>query len=213
MKPVVTLLVVASLALAQPLRTGAGTYEGFSDSTSSTATFAAASSFGAACPPQTTVVANRDATIDQSLPAKNFGSAASLTVRSGAGQVARSLVGFNLPVTGGCQVVTAELRMYPETGQAGRLLAATRLSSAWTESSVTWNSRPSEAGEVAAATLPAGGWLTFNVTGQVRDMYRLGNNGLVVTDATETGGTRIETFTAINSGKTFQLPQLVLTFG
>jgi hypothetical protein len=211
-KSVVAMLLAASAAL--PLAQ-AGASAGFRDSTSSTATFTAASSFGTPCPPQVTLIANRDATIDEKAPSTNFGSATTLLVRSSSGGDARALLGFDLPASGGCDVLFAQLRVFQESGTALRPLAAHQVSSTWTESFVTWNNRPAEFAFPATAFAPgAGKWLTFDVAAQVRSMYSAGNNSLLLRDTSEhAASAQVETFTSANSITSSQRPQLFLFFG
>ena len=200
------LVAVVAAALAQAARAHAG----FWDESSSTATFTAAPSFVSACPAQATLIATADATIDQLAPVQNFGSATTLTVRSHASKNARGLIGFDLPALGDCSVLSAQLRLYRKVGAAGRTLAAYRLGSAWTESSVTWDNAPAATGAPATAAIAGFSWMTVDVSEQVRGMYRSGNNGLIVEDAAEAASSaQSQTFSAAGAER----PQLVLTFG
>jgi hypothetical protein len=195
---------------------GPGTHdrEGFWDETSSTATFAAAASFATTCPPQATLQAMADATIDEAVPSTNAGGGPTLTVRSQAGGNARALLAFDLPAKGDCELTSAELRLYQEGGATGRTLAAYRLGSAWDAASVTWDDRPGATGAAATTSVSGGGRQALDVTEQVRGMYRSGNAGLVVQDAAEGSATQAaETFSAALSATASQRPQLVLTFG
>jgi hypothetical protein len=186
------------------------THPGFWDESSSTATFTAAPSFASACQAQATLLATADATIDQGAPAQNFGSAVTLTVRSQVNKNARALIRFDLPTLGDCGVLSAHLRLYKQMGSTGRNLAIYRLASPWAESSVTWNNRPGVSGAPATAAVATAGWMTVDVSEQVLGMYRFGNNGLIVQDATE-GAIfgQMQTFGAGGDER----PQLVLTFG
>jgi hypothetical protein len=90
-------------------------------------------------------------------------------------------VGFPLPGAPDCVVGSAKLRVYV-TSHDPTPIQATRASSAWTPSAVTWDTRPGLVG--ATATAPAGlGWVELDVTPQVAGLYRHGDNGLYVSGA------------------------------
>ena len=56
--------------------------------------------------------------------------------------------------------------------------------------------------------------MAVDVTAQVRAMYRSGNNGLIVEDASESSSApQAEAFSAADSAAASQRPQLVVTFG
>jgi hypothetical protein len=171
-------------------------HAGFWDEAISTATFAAAPSFAADCPPEATVAASAAATVDQGDPTRALGAQTTVTVRSDSGRNARALLAFDLPARGDCAVLSARLRLRPE---GDRLLAAYRIASEWSASSVTWDSRPGAAGS------PATGIDSFDVTEQVRGMYRAGNDGLMVEDAAEGNAEAHE--------ETITAPELVVTLG
>ncbi|MFL5884427.1 MAG: DNRLRE domain-containing protein [Thermoleophilaceae bacterium] len=178
---------------------------GFADSSSSTATFTAAPSFAATCPPQATLAASAVAAIDEGTPSRALGPMDALLVRSQAGHDARSLLAVELPAIGDCAVLSAQLRMHQESGPTDRALNAHRLGSEWAASSVTWDDRPGATGGAAAGESAGAGWLSFDVTAQVRGMYRDGNDGLVVEDVAENAPDA--------QAETFSQPQLVVTFG
>jgi hypothetical protein len=200
--------------VGEPSQAGTGDHRGFWHETTSTASFSAAASFATTCPPQATLQAAADATIDQRAPGTSAGGAPTLTVRSQAAGNARALLAFDLPAKGDCELVSAELRLHQESGAAGRTLAAYRLGSAWDATSVSWDDRPGPTGVAATATGSGSGPQAIDVTEQVRGMYRSGNAGLVVEDAAEGAETAAaETFSAARSPATQHRPQLVLTFG
>jgi hypothetical protein len=178
------------------------------------ATFAAATSFGGPCPAGATLTPNRDTYVDQADASARFGAAGSLLVRSGPGAAARALVGFAMPPTGGCAVLSARLRLHASSGAAGRTLVVQRLASSWAAADATWDTRPGAAGAGASVASPAGtGWVEVDVTEQVRAIYRHGDDGLVVRDAAEgatpTAGQVFDSSEAAPADR----PQLVLAFG
>ena len=171
-------------------------HAGFWDETASTATFAAAPSFATSCPQEATLTPSAAATVDQGDPTRALGAQTTVTVRSHAGRNARALLAFDLPALGDCAVLSARLRV---RRQGDRPLAVYRLASEWSASSVTWDSRPGAAGS------PATGTDSFDVTEQVRGLYRAGNQGLVVEDAAEGDAEAHE--------ETLTAPELVVTLG
>jgi hypothetical protein len=179
--PVRTLTVTVGAPRQAPPRAHAG----FWDASASTAAFAAAPGFASDCPPQTTLAAGAATTVDQSEPDRALAANTAVTVRSHEGDNARALLAFELPAIGDCAVLSAELRLRQDGGGAGRALAAYRLASEWSASSVTWDTRPGAAGSPATAVASGSGWQAFDVTEQVRAMYRSANDGIVVEDAAE----------------------------
>jgi hypothetical protein len=93
----------------------------------------------------------------------------------------------SIPV--GCALASATLRLYTDTQDAGRTLDAYRADPtvpAWTEANLSWLTQPAAVGTPAAAvTVAANGYLSWNVTSQVRTLYTTANNGFVVRDRTE----------------------------
>ena len=181
-------------------------------STNPNASFTAAPSFGSSCPAQATLTPSRDTYVDAAQPASSFVTAAQLVVRSAAGQNARALLGFNLPAANGCVVTAATLRLHAGGSTRGRTLAAYRLGSAWDET-VTWSTRPGASGDPALAESIDSGWVSFDLTGVLQDVYRYGDNGLVVRDANE--GARPAAGQAFDAseGDPALRPQLIVSFG
>lgn len=143
---------------------------GFTASAAHEAEFTAAKRFGEPCPAEATLRASRDASLVEVQPASAFGGAATLAAAPAA------LVGFELPAAPDCEVGSARLRLYATSG-AGRRVSVARASSAWTEGSVVWRTRPDSVGVVSGAVAVAG-WAEWDVTAQVAAMYRLGDSGL-----------------------------------
>jgi len=160
----------------------------------------------------TTVTADADTAIREQQPSSNFGTATTLEVRSqNNGRNRRSLLNFTLPAAPpGCAVVSATLRLFTVTLDAGDVYQAYAAGGAWTEGAVTWNTQPPFGGTPATATTAAG-WVSWTVTAQVTGMYAGSNNGFVVKDQTE-GGTPPAMNTYASREGT-NPPQLVITFG
>jgi Bacterial Ig-like domain len=156
------------------------------------------------------VVADFDSWVSQAPSGGNFGSDATLQVRSGGGGNQRALVHFALPTAPpGCKLVGATLRLYSSSATNGRTLEALRVASAWSELGVTWSNQPLTAGP--AATAESGlGFREWDVLAQTRDMYTFGAHGFLLRDAVEnqSGG---QSFHSREKG-TEDPPELVLVF-
>jgi hypothetical protein len=165
------------------------------------------------CGATQTITANADSWIDESSPSTNKGTDSSLKVRSKNGASdSRTLVGFALPATPqGCVLQSATLRVNAGSAVNGRTLQALRVTSPWSEGTVTWSNQPSTTG--AAATTSSGqGWRQWTVTSQVETMYSSGtNHGFLIRDANENSSNGPEqSFFSRESGT--NRPQLVLSF-
>ena len=162
------------------------------------------------CPAPATVNANADAWIDQAGPGTNYGSDSILKVQSKSGNAFRAFVGFQLPAAPeGCTVASATLRLYSPSAIGGRTLEAYRVTEAWTEAGVNWDSQPSTAG--TAATAASGtGYREWTVTDLVRAMYANSNHGFLIRDASEAAAGIEQQFHAREKNES--VPQLVITF-
>lgn len=192
---------------------GSAPHDGFWSETASTANFSAAGGFGAACPAQATLTPSHDTYVDQAQPSESFGTSSALVVRSSQNANARALLDFSLPAADGCSVTSAELRLYSTAGTAGRTLEAFQAGSPWTDTSVTWNTRPGTTGSGTSTTTTTSGWQTIDVTTQIQDIYSYGDDGLIVRDASEGAPSAAgQSFTS-SKGDAAQEPQLVVSFG
>ena len=81
-------------------------------------------------------------------------------------------------------------------------------SSTWDEAT-TWDDRPGAAGVAAAA--PAAATTAIDVTRQLQDVYRYGDNGLLVRDREESAPAPAPQ--SYGSRESLKAPELVVTFG
>lgn len=112
-------------------------------------------------------------------------------VKSEDGANYRLFVRFSTltPIPVGCALASATLRLYTDTQDAGRILDVYRADPtvpAWTEAGLNWLTQPAAVDTPAAAVaVAANGYLSWNVTSQVRILYGTPNNGFVLRDRTE----------------------------
>jgi hypothetical protein len=200
-----------TIRVGTPAERLAGPGAGFSAHASNAAsTFSAARSFAGACPAEATLTPLRDTYVDQSRPDAANGGAAALTVRSAQGANARALLAFALPAADGCEVASARLRVYATSASDGRTITALRLASAW-DDAAAWLTRPGAAGP--GATVPSGaGWIAFDVTDQLRDVYRYGDSGLMLRDLTEGGAAAAAQQYASSEDGQGRRPELTVSF-
>jgi lysophospholipase L1-like esterase len=168
---------------------------------------------GGSTPTSATVVPTADTCINNGTPSTNRGSSASLCAR---GNGAASFLRFNLPVgPAGKRLVGATLRVHttydPSAGSPDTQQIRLGTDS-WSESTLTWNTRPSLAGAVLG-TFRAGSFDTPATS--VLDVAALGprlgtTTSLVVTAPT---GTNDLWFFSRDYGDTSKRPRLTLTFG
>jgi len=176
----------------------------------------------AGCTPATvTLSAAADTYVDQSNANSNFGSATDLKIRApllGAlgvnlGGDRYTLAQFTLPALELCSVTLAKLRLSASSSGAGRNLEVDRVTSAWTQGAVTWNTKPSTTGTAAVTITSGTGYREWVVTTQVATMYSSGsNNGFMVSDAS--GLSLLSPEQIYNSDESgTNKPQLVVTYG
>ena len=178
----------------------------------------------AGCTPSTvTLSASDDATIDQGSANANFGTSTDLKVKAplvsvlgiNLGGERWTLVRFTLPSPQLCSVTLAKLRLFATTALSCRHLEADRVTSTWSEGTVTWNSPPSvtTSGAVTIASGTGTGYREWTVTSLVTAMYPPGNNyGFLVSDAS--GLSLLAPEQIYNSDEAAaSKPQLVVTYG
>ena len=163
-----------------------------------------------ACTTQT-LVAAADAWVNEQQTATNNGSTTPLNVTARNGRNAWAYVRFTLPAApSGCTLVSATLRAFNGSATSGRTLSAYRAGASWTELGITWTNKPAVTGTAVDIT-SAAGWLQWGVTTHVQTMYSGANDGFVLYDAVQGGGT---TFThAFDSREGTNKPELILQWG
>jgi large repetitive protein len=156
-----------------------------------------------------TLLAAADAWVNQQSANTNYGSSNLLNVQSfNANRNARTLVRFDLSaLPDGCEIESAELRLFAASATNGRSIQVLTLNDAWNESSVTWNNQPSAGGAVVSVNSGTG-WRTWDVTQHVLNGA---NNGFLMRDSTENqnGGARTQQY---HSRENSNVPELVITF-
>ena len=163
-----------------------------------------------------TAKASADSSVYQKTAARNFGTDPVLRVNPRTGERTRSLVRFDIPtIPTGCQVTSAELRLYNSSPKAGRTIQALPLAGTWTESVVNWNNQPATTGQAATSSSPsAAAWMKWSVTEQVKGMYTGGNHGFLIRDAAEGSSTSVvqQFHSNQTTAKVKRPPELVITF-
>ena len=90
---------------------------------------------------------------------------------------------------------------------------ALRVNAAWTESTLRWNNQPATTGTAATATTSSSaGWMQWNVLAHVQAQYSGANNGLLLRDASASGGGNEQGLHSREKAPD-NPPQLVLTIG
>jgi hypothetical protein len=157
--------------------------------------------------PPTTFYATEDAAVYQGAANTNYGSYSDMWVgygKSGCGtssdyKISRSLVKFDLSsIPGGTPISSVQLHLRVGAvcyggNQNPRATTVYRANGNWSESSVTWNSKPGYAEAYGSASIPfdSGTWHTFDVTGLVRGWVNgtYANQGLMVRGPEGSGST------------------------
>jgi uncharacterized repeat protein (TIGR01451 family) len=165
-----------------------------------------------------------DACVLQGYPGTNFGSTADMWAGydeylNPDGMIVRSMIQFNTSaIPAGTTINSAILQVYlvgsydfPSTA---RTITTYRISSNWSESSVTWNSRPSYAEAYGSANITSGawGWYSFDVTNLVRGWVNgsLLNYGIMLRGP-EVSGTD-SSWRSFSTREGTNSPKLVLTY-
>jgi hypothetical protein len=140
-----------------------------------------------------TLTATQDTWVDQKKSGSNHGTDTTMDVRSKTNQGGRALVEYDVSsIPTGSAVDSALLRLCATVvPNQTRTYDAFRVTAAWAEASVTWDSQPTvAAAATASTTTPASsGCMTWMVTVDVQAWADgAPNNGLQVTDDTENDG-------------------------
>jgi hypothetical protein len=170
---------IATLALA------ASAYAAFySQATTPSNSFTANSSF-CVSPGTQTVSAEADTYVREDGATSNFGTVTTANVKSDSGKARRMLVRFTLPtVPHNCDVTAATLRLFQTASNTPHTINVYRADAAWSETVVTWNTRPGTAG-TAVSGAAASGAVSWTVTAHVQAFYSGSNTGFYLLDAQE----------------------------
>ena len=147
----------------------------------------------------------KDAYLDQLNPDTNYGTGASIYVRSyyktstEQYQNRRSLLEFDIsPITAGATINSAVVSLYCSAASTGRTYEFRRVTGEWTETDVTWNTEPATtATHLTTPSSPsATGWYNVTVTLMVQDARAGGTTfGVRIKDYTEDSTTaKLNTF-------------------
>lgn len=108
-----------------------------------------------------------DTTVEQSAPDTNYGSASELRADNGGDPMAHGYLKFTVTGVSGA-VQSAKLRVYATISTSNGPYVVTT-STSWTESGLTWNSRPGATSSVTddKGAIAAGTWVEYDVTSLV----------------------------------------------
>jgi len=173
--------------------------------------------------PPNLFLAVADTTVKQGAAGTAFGADVLMGAgydHCGTGQASRGLVNFNLaPVPAGAPITKAVLRLHLTQScdyeARSHTVTTYRVSGAWDEATLTWNSQPAAAEAYGAVTLvsrDAWGWYEFDVTalvqGWVNGQYP--NYGIMLRSNEESGNhTALLEF---DTRETTNLPHLQITY-
>ncbi len=168
-----------------------------------------------------------DATVLQGYSGTNFGAVLDMWVGydnclSPTGKISRSLVRFDLSaIPAGTSISSARLYLYLtnscDIGERTHTATVYRITSSWSEGTVTWNSSPTFAEAYGSRSIPSRtwGWYNFDVTNLVRGWVNgsFSNYGMMVRgpESSDTSGARLGFVTRESSGTTYD-PYLSITY-
>jgi hypothetical protein len=167
-----------------------------------------------------TPTAVADAYVDGALLAagSNFGTAATLSVRSDVLGNRRSLVRFDLtacPDFSNARVTSATMHLVATSAAAGRTYDVHRVTASWSETAVTWNNQPAVAGSATAGTTTAAGQMSWDVAADVSS-FAAGsatNFGWRIGDRSEGAAVAAtSTFASREDGTPVNRPRLVIEY-
>ena len=171
----------------------------------------------------------KDAYVNTRSASGNYGSTTSSYIgqyppSSGQGLIIyRTYIEFGLSqIPANAKIVSAELQLYMENDAWGGVLDAEayQITSAWTESQITWNNQPSAGSAIITNVVidPGAGrnkWISWNITSLVNGWYNgtIQNYGIKLQGASE-GGTQGNWFKFSSSdfSDSSQRPKLVIQY-
>lgn len=112
-----------------------------------------------------TFAVEADARVKQASPATNYGSLTYLSVDGAPDPMEESYLRFNVSGVGGA-IQSAKLRVYVNANGTSNGPAVQLAGNAWTESTMTWNTKPSLLSSAVdnKGTLPINTWVVYDVT-------------------------------------------------
>ncbi len=115
-----------------------------------------------------TYAVEADARVKQASPATNYGSLAYVSVDGAPDPIEESYLRFNVSGVSGA-IQSAKLRVYVTANGTVNGPAVQLAGNAWTESTLTWNTRPALLSGAAdnKGALPINAWVEYNVTSLV----------------------------------------------
>jgi chitodextrinase len=105
-----------------------------------------------------------DAYVSEASPSTNYGSSVNLRADGATDPDVESFLRFTVSgLSGGVQSAKLRLYAWSATGNGPALYPS---GSSWSESTITWNTRPARTGTVVAdaASIPAASWVEYDVT-------------------------------------------------
>jgi hypothetical protein len=167
-----------------------------------------------------TLTAVTDSYVDGDVLAagSNFGTAATLSVRSAALGNRRSFVRFDLtacPDFANARVISATMVLFATTAAAGRTYDVHRATASWSETVVTWNAQPAIAASATASTATAAGEMSWSVAADVSAFVAgsATNFGWRITDRTEGAAVaQTSTFASREDGMPSRRPRLHIEY-
>ena len=157
-----------------------------------------------------------DSYLQMSRPNNNYGSSTELRIRDGVEHVSGGawrevLVQFDLSsISSSTVIIGAELRLlcsYIYKNNIDSNVKVYRVTSAWTETGVTYNNRPDHAGLVEATeSVTSTGWKSWDVT----DLVTRWNNGVQVNYGFKIRG-ESGAWITFDSGEGSNAPELIIT--
>jgi hypothetical protein len=109
-----------------------------------------------------------DAWVNEARPTSNYGASTALNVDQGAGANQQAYLRFNIPA-GSSPPASAKLRLFVPSNGTVNGPAVQLADNAWSETAVTWTTRPPASGAAVAdvAGISAGAWVEYDVTSAI----------------------------------------------
>jgi hypothetical protein len=167
-----------------------------------------------------TLTATADSYVDGAAlsAGSNFGTAATLGVRSDALGNRRSFVLFDLtacPDFANARVTSATIYLFATTAAASRTYDAHRVAASWSETAVTWNVQPAVAASATGSTATAAGEMSWSVAADVSSFVAgsATNFGWRIADRTESAAVaQTSTFASREDGTPSRRPRLQVAY-